>query len=69
MIVRGLFFKVRLLQVASRFGTIVFDWSEDLVNPRSLHATGYEIIFNQGRVTITTCHLYIASSITRVSTR
>ena len=58
MIVQVLFFKVGLLQVASRFGTIVFDWSEDLVNPRSLHATGYEIIFNQGRVTINTCQPY-----------
>ena len=55
MIVRIVFFKVELLQVASRFGTIVFDWSEDLVYPRSLHATGYSVIFNQGRVTLNTC--------------
>jgi len=33
MLVRLIFFKVGLLQLAARFGTIVFDWSEDLVNP------------------------------------
>ena len=52
MIVWAIYFKVGLLQVASRFGTIVFDWSEDLVYPRSLHATGYSVIFIQGRVTL-----------------
>ena len=31
------FFKVGLLQELARFGTIEFDWSEDLVKPHSLH--------------------------------
>jgi hypothetical protein len=49
MIADVFFFKVKLLQVAFRFGTIVSDWSEDFVNPRSLYATGLRNNLQSGK--------------------